>query len=127
MELRAAGIVFRPMVWTADGRPHAAVTRTLKFAAEVASTRGNSRLPAASILSRWRHEIMVAILRRRAAICRGVMPRVTPQDEWLLTGKADRDGNAWGALAPVDEDGVSEVGSEETGEEEAADQMFAED
>ena len=107
---RAAGIIFRPMVWTADGRPHPAVTRTLKFAADVASTRENSRVPAASLLQRWRHEIQVAILRRRAAMCRAVLPRATPLEAWLLTGNADRDARAWGALGPVDEDGLSEVG-----------------
>ena len=66
---------------------------------------------------------MVAILRRRAAMCRGVMPRATPQEGWLLTGKADRDGSVWGALAPVDEDGMSEVGS--VGAEEEDDRRSA--
>ena len=28
-ELRGAGIIHRPLVWTADGRPHTAATRTL--------------------------------------------------------------------------------------------------
>ena len=98
------------MVWTADGRPHPAVTRTLKFAADVASTRGSSRVPASSILQRWRNEIQVAILRRRAAMCRAVLPRASLREAWLLTGNADKDARAWGALASVDEDGLSEVG-----------------
>ena len=38
-ELARAGIVYRPLVWTADGRPHPAVTRTLRYAAETAVTR----------------------------------------------------------------------------------------
>ena len=38
-ELAAAGIAFRPLVWTADGRLHPAATRTLKHAAEQATRR----------------------------------------------------------------------------------------
>eukprot|EP00973_Karenia_brevis_P068124 9477260-Karenia_brevis.AAC.1 len=38
-ELSAAGITFRPMVWTADCQPHAAVLRTLAFAADIASRK----------------------------------------------------------------------------------------
>ena len=33
-DLRAQGIVYRPLVWTADVRPHPAVTRTLQYAAD---------------------------------------------------------------------------------------------
>ena len=29
-ELHTAGIAFRPLIWSADGRPHPAATRTLK-------------------------------------------------------------------------------------------------
>ena len=36
-ELRQEGIHYRPLVWTADGRPHPAVTRTHQHAADVAS------------------------------------------------------------------------------------------
>ena len=84
-ELAAAGIVFRPMVWTTNGRPHPAVTRTLKFAAEQAAHRSESAEPT-SILGRWRHEIQVAILRRRAAMARAVLPRMGDREAWLLTG-----------------------------------------
>ena len=38
-ELRQQGIQYRPLVWTADGRPHPAVSRTLQGAADVASSR----------------------------------------------------------------------------------------
>ena len=107
------------MVWTADGRPHPAVSRTLKFAAEVASTRGNAQTPASTLLGRWRHEIQISILRRRAAMCRAVMPRATPLEAWLLAGSADRNEAAWGTLAALDEDGMSVVADE--GAAEAAD------
>ena len=116
-ELRAARIVFRPMVWTADGRPHPAASRTLKFAAELPSTRGMCLVPASSIWVRWRHEIQIAILRRRAAMSRAVSPRTTPLEAWLLTGNADLDGDAWGALGPVDEDGSSQYAEDEAPEE----------
>ena len=34
---RAQGIVYRPLVWTADGRPHPAVIQTLQHAADLCS------------------------------------------------------------------------------------------
>ena len=34
---------YRPLIWTADGRPHVAVTRTLQNAADIASRRTGSR------------------------------------------------------------------------------------
>ena len=89
-ELRRAGIVFRPMVWTSDGRPHPAVTRTLKFASELASRRHAEQDTASALMGRWRHEIQIAILRRRAAMCRAVLPKATAFEHWLRTGIADR-------------------------------------
>ena len=95
-ELHRAGIAFRPMVWTADGRPHAAVTRCLKYAADMATRRNPDQATAASLLSRWRHEIQIAILRRRAAMCRAVLPRATVFEHWLLTGCDDRSAHVEG-------------------------------
>ena len=89
-ELSAAGIAFRPMIWTADGRPHPAVTRTLHFAAQLAVTRNNQQATAESLVSRWKHEIQIAILRRRAAMTRAVLPGCTARQMWLLAGQADR-------------------------------------
>ena len=40
-ELLAHGILCRPLVWTADGRPHIAVARTLQCAADGFSADGN--------------------------------------------------------------------------------------
>ena len=76
-ELSAAHIAFRPLVWTADGRPHPAATRTLRFAAEMAATRNSAESSPGSIVSRWKHEIQIAILRRRGAMARAVLPRAT--------------------------------------------------
>ena len=50
VELRQQGIHYRPLVWTADGRPHPAVTRTLQLSAK-------------SRPRRWKHEIQIALLR----------------------------------------------------------------
>ena len=86
-ELRRAGIVFRPMVWTADARPHPAVVRTLRRAAAVAASRNADSDSAPLVLNRWRHEITIAILRRRAAMSRAVLPRRSARQRWLLSGQ----------------------------------------
>ena len=36
-DLRVPGVVDRPLVWTADGRPHPAVTRAMQYAADTAA------------------------------------------------------------------------------------------
>ncbi len=85
-QLAAAGISYRPLVWTATGRPHPAVTRTMQYAAELAANRSEQHADSASMLARWRHEVQIAILRRRAAMLRAVLPRPSARAEWLLTG-----------------------------------------
>ena len=52
-ELRDQNFHFRPLVWTADGRPHPAVTRTLQYAADVASSRNGQQMSAKSLQRRW--------------------------------------------------------------------------
>ena len=84
-ELVAAGIIYRPMVWTTAGRPHPAATRTLHFAAEQAASRSDGAT-AGALAARWRHEIQIALLRRRAAMARAVLPRLTAREAWMLTG-----------------------------------------
>jgi hypothetical protein len=81
-ELNRAGIGFRPLVWTADGRPHPAATCTLRYAASIAVTRNCQQASASSLVSRWKHEIQVAIMRRRAAMTRAVLPRATAHEVW---------------------------------------------
>ena len=88
-QLAAAGIAFRPMVWTAEGRPHPAASRTLRYAARLASTRGGGEAEAQGFLSRWRHEIQVAIQRRRAAMARAVLPQSSAREVWLLSGRTE--------------------------------------
>ena len=94
-ELHAANIAFRPMIWSADGRPHPAVTRTLKYAADIAA-RKRGGVAASALLVRWKHEITVAIVRRRAAMIRAVLPKTGAKQLWTMTGVCDEDG--FGAL-----------------------------
>jgi len=108
VELGQAGIVFRPMVWTADGRPHPAVMRTLRYAAGIAVSRSGRDTTAKALVSRWQHEIQIAILRRRAAMSRAVLPKPTSRELWLLTGLADRDGLNGSRAEPIEEDVESE-------------------
>ena len=104
-QLRAAGIVFRPLVWTADGRPHPAVTRTLAFAAEQASSRSEQNPEARALLARWRHEIQIALQRRRAAMMRAVLPRRCARDTWLLHGHSEALPSSDRRTRPLDEGG----------------------
>ena len=69
-ELRQQKNHCRPLVWTADGRPHPAVTRTLQYAADTASSCNGQHLSAKSMHHRWKHEIQVALRCRRAAMAR---------------------------------------------------------
>ena len=85
-------IQYRPLVWTADERPHLAVTRTLQYAADVASSRNGQLMTAKSLHRRWKHEIQVALLRRRAAMARAVLPNLSddgPGDNDLDDSETD--------------------------------------
>ena len=101
-ESHAANIAFRPMIWSADGRPHPAVTRTLKYAADIAARkRGGVAVPA--LLARWKHEITVAIVRRRAAMIRAVLPKTGAKQLWLMTRVPDENGfEAVGRLPQIE-------------------------
>ena len=43
-DLRNQDIHYRTLVWTADGRPHPAATRTLQYAADIASSRNGQQM-----------------------------------------------------------------------------------
>ncbi len=103
-QLTAAGISYRPLVWTACGRPHPAVTRTMRFAADTAANRSEQHADRAAMLSRWRHEIQVAILRRRAAMLRAVLPRPDARASWFLTGFAQGLLDTENRIPPIDDD-----------------------
>ena len=55
-DLRNQGIHFRPLVWTADGRPHPAVTRILQYVADIASRRNGQQISAKSLQLESRHD-----------------------------------------------------------------------
>ena len=105
-ELKEAGVVFRPMIWTADARPHPAATRTLKYAASIAVRKCHAQTKEADLVSRWKHEITVAVARRRAAMARAVLPQNTDIEDWLLVGnpREDIEDADDGRLATVEED-----------------------
>ena len=83
------GIHYR-LVWTADGRPQPAVTRTLQYAAEIASSRNGQQMSAKSLQRRWKHESQIALLRWRAAMTRADLPNSSARAEWFLAGILDR-------------------------------------
>ena len=57
-----------------------------------------------NLLRRWRHEIQIAILRRRAAMFRATQPKVGAKEAWLLTGAPGDGGDDGGArLEEVEE------------------------
>ena len=85
-KLRQQGIHNRPLIWTADGRPHPAVTRTLQYAADIACSRNGQQMSAKSLHRRWKHEIQIALLRRRASMARAVLPNPSARAEWLFAG-----------------------------------------
>ena len=53
------------MIWTADARPHPAAMRTLKYAASIAVRKCHAQTKETDLVSRWKHEITVAVARRR--------------------------------------------------------------
>ena len=109
-QLAAAGILFRPLVWTSNGRPHPAAVRTLHCAAEQAANRSDLDTTSRALLSRWRHEIQIAILRRGAAMARAVVPAPSAADVWLLAGHSACVPDPAGRAQPLREEDV--VGDE---------------
>ena len=102
-ELRQQSIHCRPRKsgqWM--GGPHPAVTRTLQCAADIASSRNGQQMSAKSLQSRWKHEIQIALLRRRAAMTRAVLPNPSARAEWLFAGIIDRAVHYWDRVPPLD-------------------------
>ena len=106
-QLHAAGIAFRPFIWTADGRPHPAATRTMRYAAERAVARGGRTCTADAYMRRWNHEIAVAILRRRAAMTRAVLPQLPPEARRLVTGERFDEGDR---VPPLEDEAAAPEG-----------------
>ena len=99
-ELRQQGIHDRPLVWTADGRPHPAVTRTLQYEEDIASNRNGQHLSAKSLHRRWKHEIQIAL--QQAAMARAVLPNPSARAERLFAGIIDRALHHCGHITALD-------------------------
>ncbi len=54
------------------------------------------------MLGRWRHEITVAVLRRRAAMARAAMPRRSSRQDLLLAGRRVAPATSSGRAAQLD-------------------------
>ena len=85
------------------------MTRTLAFAAELAATRSSQEVSPQALRARWRHEIQIALLRRRAAMTRAVLPRMAARDVWLLTGHSCSVPSSTRRLEPLDAAGPAEL------------------
>ena len=109
--------MFRPLVWTSMGRPHPAAVRTLSYAAAQAAHRSELDPSAGALLSRWRHEIQVAIQRRGAAMARAVLPSPHAADAWLLAGQTAGVPDGEGRAPPLTEIDLVCSQNEEEGEE----------
>ena len=79
------GIGFRPMVWSAEGRPHPVVERIVGFASELAA-RKHPDASARAFAQRWRREIAVAIQKRLAGMVRACLPALNRRGRLLLRG-----------------------------------------
>ena len=105
--LRRLGIVFWPMVWSAEGRAHPAATRLLDNAVRLYGNR-HGREAASTMRVRWRHEIGIALQRRKAAMLRAVLPRAPARQRRLAEGSAED--AAIGRLPPIEEDDEGDGG-----------------
>ncbi len=81
-QLRRAGITFQPMVWSAEGRPHPATTRVLECTVQMVG-RKLGQDSVAAFRRKWRHEIGIAIQRRKVAMIRACVPEVGGRRAWL--------------------------------------------
>ena len=98
-DLRAQGILYRPLVWTADGRPPEPCNtqQTLQRAATVSKGQPNPS-------STDGNEIQIALLRRRAAMSRAGLPHTSARAEWLLGFTIDLVASHWIRAHPLDGD-----------------------
>ena len=109
--LRRAGVVFQPLVWSAEGRPHPATTRILDCVIRAVSGR-RGKEAAEDLRARWRHEIAIALQRRKAAMLRAVLPRGTWRQEWLARGSGPCDTEAEVRLTAIEGEEDEDVGDE---------------
>ena len=97
---RQQGIHCRAFIWTADGRPHPAVTRTLQYAADIASSRNGQQLSVKSFQRRWTHEIQITL--QEGSHGTGSSAKSFGTGRVLLAGIIDRALHHWGHVSPLD-------------------------
>ena len=84
------------------GRTTTTVTRTLQYAADTASSRNGQQMSAKSLHRRWKHEIQIALLRRRAAMARAVLLNPSARAQWLFPSIIDRALHHWRRVLALD-------------------------
>ena len=99
--LRRAGIIFQPMVWSAEGRPHPATIRVMECTLQMVRRR-RSLVVSTDLRARWQREIAVAIQRRKAAMMRACLPSSPLRQEWLAQGGAAGEAGDGNMLPPLD-------------------------
>ena len=101
-----AGVVFRPMVWSAEGRrAHPATSRLLDNTVRLFQNR-HGKAEATSMRVKWKHELGVALQRRKAAMIRSVLPGLSNRQQWLQ-GQGASEG-AQRPLPPIIEESCGE-------------------
>ena len=101
--LRRAGVISQPMVFSAEGRPHPATVRTMECTLRMVRARRGEEAEA-ELRARWRHEVAVAIQRRKAAMMRACLPDRTRRREWLACGGRLYDADGAGQLPTLQPD-----------------------
>eukprot|EP00973_Karenia_brevis_P001144 156097-Karenia_brevis.AAC.1 len=84
-DLEAAGLMFRPLAFSAEGRPHPTVVRVMAHVAkQVARRRPGAE--SSAILQRWRREVGTAIARRIARMMKSCLPHEKGRISHIVLG-----------------------------------------
>ena len=87
-------------------------TSTLQHIALQAANRSDQDVCAKEFLSRWRHEMQIALLQRKAAMYRAVLPKRGAAAQWPLTGSNKHVPSHRGRAETVDRDSGCAGGEE---------------
>ena len=79
-------------------------TSTLQHIAQQAANRSDQDVCVKEFLSRWRHEMQIALLQRKAAMYRAVLPKRGAAAQWPLTGSNKHVPSHRGRAETVDRD-----------------------
>ena len=115
-DLRAQGIVYRLQVWTADGRPHPAVTRTMQHAADIASGRNGQHSSAKAVQHRWKQGNTNCPPATKGSQDASSLPNTSAREQLPLADLIDRATNHWIPTPPLDggEDEDTDIGTDTT-------------